>query len=489
MVLWTEKALKYLIKFNIVELKEKQIDVINEILQKNDVVALLPTGYGKSLCYLLPSLLIKKTIIIISPLISLMDDQKNKLIKLEIPVSALHSYNLNKNKEIDDIIDGKIKIVYMSPEYVFNGTGLKLITDLNENNQLGYFAIDESHCVSSWGHDFRPEYLKLNELRNIFPNIPIMALTATATEKVVDEIIISLKLNNPKKIIANFDRPNLYIECKYIPKIMVKNKQKQTPYHEIIINYINKYNNERIIVYVNSRKETENISTKINEFLGSQISNSYHAGLSKKERERIQNDFNNNNCNVIISTIAFGMGIDQIVKCVIIIGCPSSIEEYYQQIGRGGRDGLPCDTIFYYDLSKKIMKREIIKKENNNIYHKLQHLEKIDQYFYTKKCRRQFILEYFTESTENYFDNNGFTCTNCDNCINCELIDITEQIWDYKINNNKITKNINSLINELKIKELLNNWKTHVILKKYTLETLPEQMKIKINNSYNTFLL
>jgi len=196
--------------------------------------------------------------------------------------------------------------------------------------------------------------------------IPIMAVTATAKEQVIKEIIKFLQLKNPKVIRTNFDRPNLYIECKNIPKIIIKKKERLMPYNEVIREYINKYIKDRIIVYVTSRKETEDISEALNNHYKSNISSPYHAGLTKKNRDKIQTDFIENNCSVIISTIAFGMGIDQIVRCVIILGCPSSIEEYYQQIGRGGRDGLNCETIFFYDGSKKKVREYMILKENND---------------------------------------------------------------------------------------------------------------------------
>jgi len=454
------------------------------MLLGNDVVALLPTGYGKSLCYILLPFIKNKTIFIVSPLISLMDDQKNKLIDMGIPVSALHHNNLNKNKEIQEILDGKIKIVYMSPEFIIDGGGLNLAKELN--NKLGYLAIDESHCLSSWGNDFRPNYLKLIEFRNIFPNIPIMAVTATAKKEVVSQIINSLNLNEPEIIRANFDRPNLYIECKLMPRYFIKNKSKQISYDEVIFDYIKKYDtcdtskHNRIIIYVNSRKETEDVSRKLNILYKKNISNFYHAGLDKIQREKIQNDFNNNICNVIISTVAFGMGIDQIVRCVLIFGCPSSIEEYYQQIGRGGRDGLQCETIFYYDASKQIMKEKMIVKEDNYEYKKL-NLQRIKQYFYTKKCRRQYILEYLG-LVDNYFNYNGFMCNNCDNCTKYEMIDITEPIWNHYINNCKLEINIDIIINELKIRNILNDWKSYIILNKYKIETLPELLKIKVNS-------
>ena len=349
-MLWTDKVKKILKKYwKYDSLKEKQIQVINELLLGNDVIGLLPTGYGKSMCYILPALITKKVIFIISPLISLMDDQKDKLIKMNIPVASLNGNNRNRDIEYKEIIDGKIKIVYMTPEYLTDNNGLELAQLLTDNNMLGYLAIDESHCLSSWGHDFRPNYLKIKNFRDLFPLIPILAVTATARERVVSEISNFLKLQNPKIIRANFDRPNLFLKCIEMPK----EKKKLMPEWKIIKNYINKYPNEKIIVYINNRNDTEKISNSINLNINN-CSNAYHAGLSKDDREEIQNNFNEGKIKIIISTIAFGMGIDQVVKCVLIFGCPSSIEEYYQEIGRGGRDGLPCETVLYYkDFGKK----------------------------------------------------------------------------------------------------------------------------------------
>jgi RecQ family ATP-dependent DNA helicase len=481
-MLWTDKAKKILLKYwNFDTLKDKQISVINEILSGNDVVGLLPTGYGKSLCYLLPPLLTKKTIFIVSPLISLMDDQKDKLIKMGIPVSALHCNNPNKNEETIKILEGKIKIVYMSPEYIIDGNGLELAKKLVDKNQLKFLAIDESHCLSGWGHDFRPNYLKLKDFRELLPMIPIMAVTATAKEQVINEIIKFLQLKSPQIIRANFDRPNLYIECKNIPKINVKNKQKQMPYHEVIKEYIDKYINDRIIIYVTSRKETEKISNALNSYYDYNISSPYHAGLIKKNRNKIQKDFIENNCRVIISTVAFGMGIDQIVRCVIILGCPSSIEEYYQQIGRGGRDGLNCETVFFYDASKKKIKEFMILKEKILIEIKKENLKKVQDYVYSKKCRRQYILEYLGLS-ENYFEYNGFTCNNCDNCTKYTLTDITSYVWDHYISKKQLNKNILNIINnkEFNINKILKDWALYIKFNNYLQYSLPDNLKIKL---------
>jgi len=430
-MLWTDKVKKILSKyFNNIQLKDKQIEVINELLLGNDVIGLLPTGYGKSMCFIIPPLITKKTIFIISPLISLMEDQKDNLLKKNIIVATLHCNNKNIQDDIKKIINGTIKIVYMSPEYLIEGNGIDLALELIKKNILGFLAVDESHCISSWGHDFRPNYQKLKLFRENFSDIPIMALTATAKESVVQEIIKLLDLNQPKIISASFDRPNLHMICKEMPKtqkysikgIPMKNKKKEF----ILINidkwiivqdYIKKYPHDKIIIYVNSRAETEELSNDINTNLY-KCSVAYHAGLSKNIREQVQNDFNENKIKVIISTIAFGMGIDQIVRCVLIFGCPSSIEEYYQQIGRGGRDSLYCETVLFFDISTFMRSLSMIKRCTDNIKLKnirLTNINTIKNFFNSNICRRKYILNYFGQN----FSNN---CDNCDNCLNKKII-------------------------------------------------------------------
>jgi len=480
MVKWTDKAKKILKKyFNFTELKDKQITIINELLiGTQDIIALLPTSFGKSMCFIMPSLLTKKTIFIISPLISLMDDQTENLKKKGITCCCcLHSNNSNKQQEIQEIIAGKIKIVYMSPEYLCDGDGFKLAIKLNEVNQLGWLAIDEAHCSTSWGHDFRPSYLKLVKFREAFPSIPILALTATAKPEVVNEIAANLKLRSPIIVRANFDRTNLFLKCLETPKQLTKKKtQKNYPnitYDKIIREYVEKYPEERIIVYVNTRKEVEEISEDLNKW--KDCSHAYHAGLNKNIREEIQNDFSDLTTNVIISTIAFGMGIDQIVRCVLIFGAPSSIEEYYQQIGRGGRDGLQCETVLYFDqntFNKKYFQVKTDKKKVFNLY-------KIKELFELQICRRHIILQYFGTS-ENYFTDVGFTCSNCDNCCKKDLVDLTEHFYGYYIKKKNISKNIKEFINIFNIDKLLKDWTEYIIYKKYKLEDIPDNLKIRL---------
>lgn len=477
-MIWTDKAKKIILKhWNYTELKDKQTEVINEILLGNDVIGLLPTGYGKSMCYILPALLTKKIIFIISPLISLMEDQKTNLLKYNINVVALHSNNKNKEQEIEDIKNGKINIVYMSPEYLIEGYGFDLAKLLIENARLKYLAIDEAHCLSSWGHDFRPNYLKLCEFRKEFPHIPIMAVTATAKTHAVQDIKNNLKLNNNTQIIrAGFDRPNLYLECLEFPFKVVKKteKGKQTLKNvndsnkipTIIKSYINKYPNQKIIVYINVKKETEEVASKIDGCMA------YHAGLSDIKRNEIQLKFNSGEINVIISTIAFGMGIDQIVRCVLIFGCSKSVEEYYQQIGRGGRDGKYCETVLYYNYSLYKKLYFMIKKDGNN-NNNLSNLNNIEKYYFTKTCRRRFILEYLGFGNDNYFLLHTFTCNNCDNCTKNNLVDYTQDF----IENNKKSFNLKQKYN---LHIIINNWKNYIISNKLNFKNIPLYNRIRL---------
>lgn len=469
-MLWTDKAKKILKKYwNIDNLKDKQYEVINHLLLGNDVIGLLPTGYGKSMCYLIPPLVTKKVIFIISPLISLMDDQKEKLIKMNIPCATLHGNNMNKDNEIEQIMEGIIKIVYMSPEYLIKSDGLQLAENLIESGKLGYFAIDEGHCVSSWGHDFRPEYAKINIFRQKFPEIPILAITATATDNVCTDISKVLNLNNPKLIVASFDRPNLYLKIDFPQN---DKKKKKITKDVKILPYIEKYPNDKIIIYTNSRDDTEKISLALNK-LKNNCSEAYHAGLNKDVREEIQTRFITGITNVIVSTIAFGMGIDQIVRCVLIFGAPSSIEEYYQQIGRGGRDGLPCETVLFFDYSKIVIGRHFLKDIKNPILYRVKknNLDNVSKFAFIQTCRRKYILEYFSEQC------NFFTCKKCDNCIEQKLVDMTDII--YKIPIKSLNENKNKYFNDIIDCDTFDNiikWRKYI--NNFTREQINDNMKL-----------
>lgn len=504
-MLWPDKAKKILSKYwGIDNLKDKQFEVINSLLLGNDVVGLLPTGYGKSMCYLIPPLVTKKIMFIISPLISLMEDQKEKLNNMGIPCSALHGNNKNRDEETFRIMDNMIKIVYMSPEYLINGDGMKLAQSLVEDDMLGFLAIDESHCISGWGHDFRPEYAKIKIFRENFPDIPILAVTATATEHVCSDIIKVLKLKNPITVRASFDRPNLHLKICEIPSEMTTKKKKGEfimkgiSKENVILPFLDKYPNEKIIIYINNKKETEEISAKLNK-LRKNCSEAYHAGLNKNLRETIQHDFSTGKIKIIISTIAFGMGIDQIVRCVLIFGCPSSIEEYYQQIGRGGRDDKPCETILYFEYSKLVIGKFMLKKNerNSSVYKvKMNNLDRISNLVYVNTCRRKFILEYFNEKCD------FFICNNCDNCKDQELVDMTDIIWSdvMKPNCNLLnyansfkTKYLIQIIEKSKAvdisqgSDLFNSlwkWKQYILENKIKKEKLPDKLKIMLPKKF-----
>jgi RecQ family ATP-dependent DNA helicase len=424
--------------------------------------------------------------IIISPLISLMEDQRIKLKEIGIKCSALHCNNKNKDNEIFDIIDGKIKIVYMSPEYLLSG-GMDLASSLQEANKLGFLAIDEAHCISSWGHDFRPEYKKIKDFREKFPEINIIALTATATETVCDDIASSLNLSGAKVVRADFDRPNLYITVKTVPKISIGKKEKNMPREDIIRPLLEKYKDDKMIIYVGSRKDTEELSASLN-LIKPNCSVAYHAGLTKKQRDQTQMDFSTGEVKIIVSTIAFGMGIDQLVKCVVIFGCPSSIEEYYQQIGRGGRDGLPCETIFYWDYSQFVIAKYMLKdlKRYPVLYKvKESNLFRVSDFAYIITCRRKYILEYFGQETE------FVTCNNCDNCCEQKLIDMTEKwfniIMDKKLSIFQVTSKITDtwikpIDKKVNLSSLLMSWRKIVTKNNYTLKNLPKKLRLKVPN-------
>ncbi len=459
------------------KLKDKQEELITHFLENKDVVGLLPTGYGKSLCYMLPPLITNKVIFIISPLISLMEDQKEKLTEMNIPVACLHGNNPNKQKEIFSIIDGDINIVYMSPEYMIQGDGFELADLLMKEGRLGHFAVDESHCISVWGHDFRDTYTKLYRFRKNYPTIPIMALTATATETVISDIVKQLNLNEPKIVIANFDRPNIYMKCNTIKKFDF----------DMIDEYINKYEGHKMIIYMNSQKETVDLSREINKKYKN-LSEAYHAGMMKQDRNKIQTKFNTGKINIIVSTVAFGMGIDQTVRCVIIIGSPKSIEEYYQMIGRAGRDGDAAESILFFRYQNIIVNKSMLQKtemEQEVKDSKEASLNKMARYAGINICRRRYILEYFGQVAK------FFWCEYCDNCCETKNIDLTKKFVDILFNKKKydiLTKpEIMAAINANLIIERngfyqpttsLNDWKRKIEVNKYNIKGIPRRYQL-----------
>lgn len=384
------------------QLKDLQIEIINNILSGNDVVAILATGYGKSICYQMPFLALNKTVIVISPLIALMEDQQLSLEKVGIPSICMNSNMTHAQKEHEKklILDcDEHKIIYITPESLVKSE--MFIKDLVENNKLCLVAIDEAHCISSWGHDFRKDYQQLCCLKEWTNNqIPIFACTATATAKVQKEIIMFLQLDRPKVIKSSFDRKNLFIEC----------KRKSSDIQMDIKPYVEQYKNDCIIIYAKTREITESICEIVN---GLNIScEAYHAGFTAKKRKEIHNKFVNKECNCIVATIAFGMGIDQNVHLIIHYGLPGDMESYVQEIGRAGRDGLESKCVLFWNDQDLHICRSMLKDISSEEFrkHKDKQIKIMDTWSRTNECRKKILLNHFGEVLDN-------PCMKCDNCI------------------------------------------------------------------------
>jgi ATP-dependent DNA helicase RecQ len=374
-----------------------QYEAIEEVMNGNDVILVMPTGGGKSICFQLPALMMKKTVVVLSPLISLMKDQVDSLRANGFEAAALNS-SLTAVQErdiMDTCAEGRMNLLYISPERLLNSW--TLMSNLN----IGLFAIDEAHCISSWGHDFRPEYTKLSAIREHFPGVPIMALTATADKITRKDIGQQLNMKEPATFIASFDRPNLSITVR-------SGMQAREKYREII-HFIGSRRGQSGIIYCLSRKLTESMADVLED---AGISTAfYHAGMDNLSRQKVQDDFINDRIQVICATIAFGLGINKPdVRWVIHNNLPKNIESYYQEIGRSGRDGLPADTVMYYSTGDLILLRQFAeesgKKELN-----LEKLRRIQQFSEADVCRRRILITYFGESFEK-------DCGNCDVCKN-----------------------------------------------------------------------
>jgi RecQ family ATP-dependent DNA helicase len=393
-------------EFGYTQFRPNQFKIIHSILKNKDVLAVLPTGYGKSLCFQLPPLISNQLGIVIAPLIALMQDQKNILDDLGIPSCCYNStLNMKQKKEMEnDLINGKYKILYITPESLINS--YELIEQIEENYGICMIAIDEAHCVSSYGNDFRPKYRKIHKLRDSFPSIPLLAVTASATKRVIKDIQTTLKMKKNILIKSSFDRPNLNIN------ITMRN-QHTTKNIIAIINNILKEKTGSVIIYCITRKETEKISTILNK--NNIDSKPYNAGFSDKERKKTQDGFMNSEYRVICATMAFGMGVNKSdIRSVIHIGLPQNIEAYYQEIGRAGRDGKPSECHMFYSNSDYMTQKRMITSTKDEDYRKIKKdmLYKMSKYISSKLCRRVLLLNYFDMELEDTYQ-----CMNCDICL------------------------------------------------------------------------
>ncbi|WP_342304028.1 DNA helicase RecQ [Methanolobus sp. ZRKC5] len=385
--------------FGYSDFRPLQEDIINDVLDDKDTFVLMPTGGGKSLCYQLPALLKDGITVVVSPLISLMKDQVDSLTESGVDAAYLNSTlkPAESRRIYEELKSGEIKILYVAPERLTMSSTITLLKSLD----VSLFAIDESHCISEWGHDFRPEYRKLNFLKKKFPEVPIIALTATATPKVREDTINQLGISHGKTYIASFDRANLFYRVR---------AKKDT--YDNLLKYLRKKRGESGIIYCQSRKTVDTLTKKLRKDGFNALS--YHAGLKDSQREKNQEMFIKDRVSIIVATIAFGMGIDKPnVRFVIHYDLPKNLESYYQETGRGGRDGLECECVLFFSRGDRFKIEYFIKqkdkKEERDIA--LKQLNEMVDYCESNICRRKVLLRYFGEETAE--DN----CGKCDVCL------------------------------------------------------------------------
>ena len=378
------------------DFRPQQWDIIKEVLDDRDALALMPTGGGKSLCFQIPALLKEGAAIVVSPLIALMKDQVEGLVSNGVKATFLNSSQSPEEQDrvMRELEAGMIKMLYVSPEKLVNDHFLSFLQTI----KISLIAIDEAHCISSWGHDFRPEYAQVGALRHRFGGVPFIALTATADKLTRKDITTQLALNNPKVFISSFDRPNLSLA-------VLPGKKR----FERIVEFLLTRQEESGIIYCLSRKSTENLSAKLRAQGFS--ATAYHAGLRADEREKAQEDFINDKVKIVCATVAFGMGIDKSnVRFVIHFNLPKNIEGYYQEIGRAGRDGVASDTILFYSYADVVQLNQFVENSGQKEFQQAK-LRRMQDFTEARICRRKILLAYFGEVLPE-------NCGNCDVCKN-----------------------------------------------------------------------
>ena len=385
---------KLKVNFGYDSFRLEQQTIIENILAKKDTLVIMPTGGGKSICYQLPALFFEGITLVISPLIALMKDQVDSLKANGIPAMFYNSSQSSEDQEkvFNAVADKTIKLLYVAPE------SLSLLQNILNQSYISCIAIDEAHCISAWGHDFRPSYKQLSFLKKSLPEVPVIALTATADKATQEDILEQLAVPNATKYISSFNRENISLE------VRPANERVQQ-----IIRFIQKHPNESGIVYCLSRKATEQLANKLQQ--NNIDARAYHAGLSFDERAKTQEDFVKDDCQIICATVAFGMGIDKSnVRWVIHYNMPKNIEGYYQEIGRSGRDGLPAKALLFHSYADVIQLRKFIEGTGNKEVQEAK-LDRMKQFAEATVCRRKILLSYFGELIEE-------NCGNCDVCKN-----------------------------------------------------------------------
>lgn len=385
-------------------LRPIQHEVVKAAMQDRDAVVVMPTGSGKSLCFQLPAIVRDRLTVVVSPLIALMKDQVDALRTVGVRAAALNS-SLSP-EEMDQVTaavrSGGIRLLYVSPERILTSGTLALLREADQGRGVAQFAIDEAHCISAWGHDFRPEYRQLGELKRLFPEVPVQAFTATATPKVQRDIAIQLRMVRPRRFVGGFDRPNLTY------RVVAKDDAVGR-----MVEAVRRYPDEGVIIYCLARKDTERYAAALQAAGIPAVA--YHAGLDSTTRRRVSEAFAQERSNVVVATVAFGMGIDRSnVRCVLHECLPKSMEGYQQETGRAGRDGLPAECILLYSYGDVMRLRRLIGEgEPEVVEHHLSLLEEVRRFVIASECRHLALMKYFGEAYE--VGDGG--CGACDHCL------------------------------------------------------------------------